>query len=331
MENLIKVSVIIPCRNEQEFIAKCIDSVLSNDFPNDKIEIIIVDGESNDKTREIVKEYSEKYSFIKLLNNPKKIAASALNIGIKEAKGGIIIRMDAHAIYNNDYISKCVYYLEKYNADNVGGIISITPRLSSIMSRGIVKAMSSFLGTGGAKYKLGLNKFEEVDTVPFGCFKKELFNRVGYFNENLLRSQDMEFNLRLKRAGGKIYLFPDIISHYYVRSDLKDFFLHNFKDGVWAIYPFKFTKKLFKLRHYMPLTLVLGLLILLFLGLFLKPILYLFYFICGLYLLILAYSSIRVSINEKDATYLVSLPIALFTRHFAYGFGSIFGIMKLLK
>ena len=330
MKNFPFVSIIIPCRNEDKFISECLDSILNNDFSKDKIEIIIVDGESDDKTIEIVKEYSEKFSFIKLLNNPKKIAASALNIGIKEAKGNIVIRMDAHAIYDNTYISKCVYYLEKYKADNVGGIIAITPRNNTIVGKGIVKAMSSFLGAGGAKYKLGSKKFEEVDTVPFGCFRREIFDKVGFFNENLKRSQDMEFNLRLKKAGGKIYLFPDIISHYYVRSSLKDFLLHNFKDGIWAIYPFKFTRTLFKLRHYVPLAFVSGLICLFLMSLFLRPFLYMFYAIIFLYLSILVYAGIKVSLKEKDATYLLSLPISLITRHFGYGFGSIVGIIKLL-
>jgi glycosyltransferase involved in cell wall biosynthesis len=331
MSKLLSVSIIIPCRNEEHFIQKCLDSVLENDYPKEKMEIFVVDGFSQDKTRKIVGEYIKKYPFIRLLDNPKFIAATALNIGIKEAKGDLIIRLDAHTTYDKSYISKCVDYSQTYNADNVGGIISITPRDDKMMGKAIVKAMASFLGTGGAKYKGGVEKFEEVDTVPFGCFKKEVFNKVGLFNENLQRSQDMEFNLRLKRSGGKIYLFPDIISYYYVRSDLISFLKHNFIDGVWAIYPFKFTKKLFKLRHYLPLIFVSGLLGLLLLGLFLKPFLYIFWGCAALYTLIIIYSAVKVSFAEKNIAYMFYLPIALATRHFSYGFGSIFGIIKLLK
>ncbi len=330
MEKIQLVSIIIPCRNEEKFISKCLDSVLENDYPKDNLEIFVVDGMSCDKTVEIVKKYTEKCPLIKLLDNPKLVAASALNIGIKASRGEIIIRMDAHAIYEKCYISKCVNYLKINGADNVGGIISVISRTNTLIGMGITKASSSFLGTGGAQYKTGTKKFEEVDTVPFGCFRRDVFDRIGFFNENLERSQDMEFNLRLKRAGGKIYLFPDIISYYYVRSNLKEFFIHNFRDGIWAIYPFKFTKKLFKPRHYVPLAFVSGLIVSLILGLFFRLFFYIFCVVAILYVCAIIYAAVKVFLKEKDATYLFSLPIALTTRHFAYGFGSVFGIIKLL-
>jgi len=331
MSNLPLVSIIIPCRNEKKFIARCLESVLENDYSKDKIEIFIVDGMSIDGTREIIKDYIQKYHFIKLIDNHKYIASSALNIGVRESKGIIIVRMDAHATYDKSYISKCVSYLEKYSADNVGGVISIIPRKNTFIGRGIAKAMSSILGTGGAKYKTGSKKFEEVDTVPFGCFRRNVFNRIGFFNENLKRSQDMDFNLRLRKVGGKIYLFSDVVSYYYVRSSLKDFFVHNFEDGIWAIYPLKFTKTFFKLRHYAPLVFVFGLIITFFMGIFSKLFYYFFLFEIFAYALIILCAAIKVSVDEKDGTYLFSLPVALATRHFAYGLGSIFGIIKLLK
>ena len=220
--------------------------------------------------------------------------------------------------------------MQNYDADNVGGVIYIIPRENTPVGRGIAKAMSSFLGTGGAHYKLGAKSFKEVDTVPFGCFKRSIFDKVGFFNENLKRSQDLEFNLRIKRAGGKIYLFPDIVSDYYSRSGLKDFFIYNFKNGIWAIYPFKFVKTLFKPRHYAPLVFVLGLTFLFMAGLFVRPFLYMFWTVIILYLAIILYAAAKVSLKEKDATYLFSLPVALAVRHFSYGLGSIFGIIKLL-
>ncbi len=329
MFKLLPVSIIIPCRNEKHFIAKCLESVLENDYPKEYLEIFVVDGMSQDKTKEIVAEYIRKYPFIKLLDNPKFIAATALNIGIKEARGDLIIRLDAHTTYDKSYISKCVSYSQNYDAENVGGVISIISRDDKMMGRGIAKAMSSFLGAGGAKYKGVSEKFEEVDTVPFGCFKKEVFDKVGLFNENLQRSQDMEFNVRIKKAGGKIYLFPDIVSYYYVRSDLKSFLKHNFIDGVWAIYPFKFTKILFKLRHYLPLIFVSGLLGLLLLGIFFSPFMYVFLVFLIAYAFVIIYSAVNVSLTEKNILYMFYLPIALVVRHLSYGFGSIFGIIKL--
>lgn len=325
------VSVIIPCRNEEKFITKCLDSVIEGDYLKNDLEVLVVDGMSSDGSRDIINEYVKKYPFIKLVDNLKRIAATGLNIGIKESRGDVIIRLDSHTAYKKDYIVKCVYYLEKYGADNVGGVIMIIPRENTLIGRGIARSMSSSFGSGDASYKIGTSNFKEVDTVPFGCFKKEVFDKVGLFNENLERSQDMEFNLRLKKAGGKIYLFPDIVSYYYVRSNLKDFFIHNFKDGIWAIYPLKFVKMAFKPRHYIPLAFVSGLMTLLLLGLFVRPILYLFLAILFLYLATMFYFSCKIALKEKKIGFLVSLPLAFIIRHFGYGLGSIAGIIKLLK
>lgn len=331
MENLPSVSIIIPCRNEKEFMPLCLNSLLDNNYPQDKMEILVIDGMSKDGTREIVKEYVKKYSFIHLVDNPKFITPSALNIGVKKSRNNIIIRIDAHAVYKTDYISKSVTYLEKYNADNIGGIWIIVPRKNTIIGRGIARSLSSFFGTGNAYYKIGSEGFKTVDTVPFGCYRKEIFSKIGFFNENLERSQDMEFNTRLKKNGGKIYLFPEIVGYYYARSTLKDFFIHNFKDGVWAVYPLKFTKIFFRPRHYIPLAFVALLILFLSLSFFNKNFFYFFFALIFIYLIFLIYFSIRISFSDKDATFLISLPIAFMVRHFSYGLGSIVGIIKLLK
>lgn len=331
MTDLPFVSIIIPCRNEEKFISKCLDSILANNYPEDKIEILIMDGLSTDRTREIINEYIKNFSFIRLLDNPKKITPTALNIGIKASKYNIIVRMDAHATYTTDYIAKCATNLKKYDADDIGGIWVIVPRKNSIIGRGIAKSMSSFFGTGNAFYKLGSETLRAVDTVPFGCYKKEIFDKIGLFNENLERSQDMEFNLRLQKAGGKIYLFPEIVGYYYVRSDLKSFFWHNIKDGIWAVYPFKFVKLPLKPRHYVPLFFVSTALMLLVLGVFSKVFLNLFLLLMAFYFTVLLLSSLKIAIKEKDYALLMSLPLAFIVRHFGYGLGSIIGIIKLLK
>src|SRR3989339_1194805 len=133
MQDLPSVSIIIPCRNEKEFMPKCLDSLLANHYPTDKMEILIVDGMSHDGTRELIAGYAKKYPFISMLDNPKRITPSALNIGIKKSANNIIVRIDAHAVYKTDYILKCVTYLKKYNADNIGGIWVIVPRKNTII------------------------------------------------------------------------------------------------------------------------------------------------------------------------------------------------------
>ena len=332
MLNLAAVSVIIPCRNEEKFISKCLDSLIKQNCSKENLEILVIDGMSEDRTRELVAQFSERHSFIKLLENSKKITPAALNIGIKNAQGGIIIRMDAHSVYREDYIANCVKYLNKYDADNVGGVLITVPTENTITAKAIILVLSCSFGRGNAHYRKGYSKgIRWVDTVFGGCYRKEIFKKIGYFNENLYRSQDMEFNVRLNKAGGKILLASDIVAYYYPKSNFKDFFEHNFNDGVWALYPLKFIKISFKLRHYIPLIFVLGLVITGILAIVLPVFSYLFVLIVGLYFLTSFYFSFKIAMKEKDARYLFLLPAVFANRHIGYGLGSLLGLLKLAK
>jgi len=331
MNNLPFVSIIIPCHNEEKYIRKCLDSVVSNDYPRNNIEVLVVDGLSEDKTREIIKSYQTKYPFIKILDNPKKFTSFAWNIGIKNAKGEVVVLMGAHTTYLKDYISKSVKYLKEYRADNVGGVLKTVPVENNILARAIAISLSHFFGAGGSYFRIGSKKPKSVDTVFGGCYKKEVFKKIGFFNENLLRSQDMEFNLRLKRAGGKILLAPDIVSYYYPKENLKDFFIHNFKDGIWAIYPLKFVKTPLRLRHYIPLIFVLSLLGTGLLGIFFPIFFWIFIFFLSLYFLSTLYSSAEITLKEKNILFLLLMPIVFANRHIGYGLGSMWGIIKLIK
>lgn len=324
------LSVIIPCRNEEKFISKCLDFVVASDYPKSKLEVLVVDGMSKDKTREIITRYSKKYFFIKLLDNPKKYTPSALNIGIKSARGKIIIRMDAHATYAKDYISKSLKYLKEYKADNVGGVIKTIPRGNNLFSSAITLVLAHPFGAGDAYYITGSKKPRWTDTVFGGCYRKEIFKKIGLYNENLIRSQDIEFNLRLRRAGGKILLAPDIVSYYYPRTNLWEFSVHNFINGFWSIYPFKFTKKLLRLRHYIPLVFVSGLIGTGILGIFSLIFFRLFLFIISLYLIVNIYFSLKIAYNKKDLRYLFLLPIVFGSRHIGYGLGSVWALINLL-
>ena len=308
------VSVIVPCRNEKNFISKCLDSIIEQDYPKYKLEVLVIDGMSEDGTREIVRDYSQKYPLIKILDNPKKFTPFALNIGIKEARGEVIVRMDAHAGYKKDYVSKCVKYLKEHDADNVGGVMKTRPAKNTLFARAIALVLSHSFGAGGSYFRTGSAKPRWVDTVFGGCYKREVFDKIGLFNENLLRSQDMEFNLRLRRAGGKILLAPDIVSYYYPKSNLRDFFLHNIKDGIWAILPLKFVKIPFRLRHYIPLIFVLTL------PLSIWP-----------YVLLSLFFSLQIALKEKDFRLFFVMPAVFFCRHFGYGLGSVFGLLKLIN
>lgn len=307
------ISVIIPCRNEEKFISECLESIINNDYPKEQLEVLVVDGMSEDKTREIVKKYCQQYSFLKLLENPKKITPAALNIGIKNSKGEIIIKMDAHALYEKDYISKCVKYLKTSGADNIGGVLRTLPAKNTLWARAIAHCLSHPFGAGTSYFRTGVKTPRWVDTVAFGCYKKEIFEKIGLFNENMAQVEDFELNWRLRKAGGKIMLFPDIKAFYYPSSDnLKDFFKHNFTDGIWATYPLKYGFEV-SLRHLIPLILVLTL-----------PL------SIWLYIPISLFFSTQIAFHGKDIRLFFAMPLAFGARHIGYGIGSIWGLVKIL-
>ncbi len=321
------VSVIIPCRNEEKFIGKCLDSLIKQDYPKDKMEILVADGRSEDGSGEMVRKYAEKYSFVKLLDNSKKFTPFGLNIGIKNSKGEVILRMDAHAGYEGDYISKCVSHLRESGADNVGGIMKTLPANDTLVAKAIAFSLSSHFGAA-SDFRVGSNKPKSVDTVFGGCYKGEIFERIGLFNERLIRSQDLEFNLRIKNRGGKILLFPDVVVYYYPQPTFFKFFKHNLNDGIWSIYPLKIIKMKFKLRHYIPLLFVASLFSSFILGIFSDFFSAIFIFILFLYGSASFYFSLKIVLKEKNARFLFLMPIAFFCRHFGYGLGSLWGIIK---
>lgn len=321
------VSIIIPCRNEEKFIAKCLDSIIGQDYPKDSLEILVVDGMSEDKTREIVNKskIQNPESRIQLIDNPEKYTPFAMNIGIRQAKGEIIMKMDSHTTYQDDYVSKCLFTLNKYKADNVGGILKALPSENTLSARAVALCLSHRFGMGNSYAKTGTKKIREVDTVAFGCFRKEIFKKVGLYDEKMVRSQDLELNLRLKKAGAKILLNPDIVGYYYTKPNLLAFLKQNLVDGSWVSYPLKFGKRVFSLRHLLPLFFVSGLFFLLITseGFFC--------FVFALYLLVSFYFSIKISIKEKDSRLLFLMPIVFGIRHFGYGLGSLYGFFKIFK
>ena len=250
--NHLRVSIVIPCRNEEKHISKCLNSLLDNSYPKDLIEIFVIDGISEDNTREIIKKYIEKYSFIELINNFKRVVPAALNIGIKKARGDIVIRIDFHSTYPSNYIEKLVLWIRKSKADNVGGVCITKPGAGTVIARAISLVLSHPFGVGNSYFRIGSEEPKYVDTVPFGCYRREIFKKIGLFNEKLIRNQDLEFNLRLKKRGGKILLVPDIVSYYYARSTLRALTKNNFSNGFWVIYSTKFAKMPFSVRHLIP-------------------------------------------------------------------------------
>ena len=215
------VSVVVPCRNEERHIAQCLDSILACDFPQERLEILVVDGCSDDGTRAILARYAERYARIHVLDNPKRITPTALNIGVLAARGEIIMRMDAHVIYPASYISQLVGALEETGADNVGGIIATLPGDDSATARAIAVGLSHPLGVGNSYFRVGSRERRWTDAVSFGCYRRQVFERIGLFDEELVRNQDDEFDLRLIKHGGRVLLLPEVVSQYYARRSLR--------------------------------------------------------------------------------------------------------------
>lgn len=323
------ISIIIPCRNEEAFISKCLDTLLANDYPKDKIEFFVIDGLSTDNTLNIVKDYLSKFPFIKIFQNPKKVFPAAVNIGIKESRGDLIFIVGAHATYDPDYFSKCVENSLKNNADNVGGVLKTVPVNNDLAGSLISFVLSNYFGVGNSKFRTGSSDILEVDTVFGGCYKKEVFQKYGMFIENLTSTSDYEFNKRIKQQGARILLIPDIEVTYFTRSTVQKFIKNNLRNGFWAIYPIALTNNLpVSLRHFVPLIFVMAMVLLLILSIkwsfFIQVLLALLTF----YLI----SSLFFSIRSVDKKYhlIPFLPIVFFILHLTYGLGSLWGAIRVI-
>jgi glycosyltransferase involved in cell wall biosynthesis len=211
------VTVLVPCRNEIRYITACLDSILSSSYPADRLEVLVLDGMSDDGTQAAVEAVMARSPVVRLVANPGRVVPTGLNAGIRAARGEIIVRMDAHNEYPPSYIGRLVQWLLETGADNVGGACVTRPAGESAVSRAIAVALAHPFGVGNAHFRLGASTVREVDTVPFGCFRRSLFDRVGLFDEELVRNQDDEMNFRIARAGGRILLVPDVVSYYYAR------------------------------------------------------------------------------------------------------------------
>lgn len=321
------VSAIVPCRNEERHIAKCLDSILANDYPRDRMEILVVDGMSEDRTREIVKGYAERFPFIRLVDNSRKHIPAAMNAGVHHACGDTIVKMDAHSTYQRDHISLCVRYQEKYRAENVGGMCKMVPGSNTAVAHAIVLCLGHRFGSGNAYIKVGVDKPTWSDTAAFGCYRKKLFERIGPFDERLLSSSDLDMNIRIRAAGGRILLVPDVVISYSADPGIRAFWKHNFADGVWATYVLRFGSKAWSWRHWVPLAFVISLLGSLALSVIHSGFSWLTLFIGGIYLIASLAVSLQIALRERHWKLLFLLPLVFGIRHLAHGLGALLGLL----
>jgi glycosyltransferase involved in cell wall biosynthesis len=315
--------------NEEHWIGKCIESVIDNDYPKELSELFIVDGLSVDKTVEIALQYSKKYPFISVLKNDKRIFPAAVNLGFYASTGEIIFILGAHATYDKNYISQCVKYLLELKADNVGGSLNTVGLTDTTVGRAITNVLSSSFGVGNSTFRTGTDKITEVDTVFGGCYARSVFDKIGIFNESLVSSSDMDFNTRLKNAGGKIYLIPEIRATYYTRSSFSGFVKNNIRNGFWAIYPLRFLDYIpVSLRHFIPLIFLSGLITGIVLSFFSSIFLFILLGTLAVYFAASVWASLKFVKN--NALNIILLPFLFFTLHLSYGVGSFYAVIKLL-
>lgn len=252
------VSVIVPVRNEARYIEGCLRSLLQSGYPPARWELLLVDGMSDDATRETIARVAATAVVpIRMLDNPHRAIPHALNIGIRAARGEIIIRADAHAAYPPNYVARCARLLRESGADNVGGPVATVPGSDTAMARAIARLLSHPLGVGNSAFRTAKHA-QEADTVPFGCYPAELFRRIGLFDERLHRNEDYEFNARLRRAGGRIVLDPRLESTYYSRATLGGLLRQAWVNGFWNAMSHYLHPACASPRHVLPLLFTLG-------------------------------------------------------------------------
>lgn len=320
-DKVAKISVVIPCRNEEKYIGKCITSIIEQSYGIENIEVMIADGLSEDRTADIIKEYGKLHPQIKYLKNEKKTAPAAMNLGIESSTGEIIIIFGAHAYMDKDYVKKCVEKLEAKDIDCVGGrIINLSENRAA---EAVSKAMASPFGVGNALFRYSETE-ELVDTVAFGAYKREVFDKIGLFDEEFIRNQDDELNFRLTLSGGKILLSPEIISYYYTRGSFSKLWNQYYQYGFWKVRGIQKHKRAASIRHLIPAGFVTGLILGTLLSIFFSLVRYIFIFVILLYLIGALVFAQRAAQDEPG--FIPSIVLTFIILHISYGLGFIEGI-----
>jgi succinoglycan biosynthesis protein ExoA len=251
----VRVTIIVACRNEISHIRAFLDSLVAQDMHGISWEAIIADGMSDDGTMGVLQQYSERHPQLRIVPNPGLIVSTGLNAAIRAARGDIIMRMDAHTSYAPTYCRRCVEILKRTGADNVGG--PARTKAHGVRARAVAAAYHSRFSTGGAGFH-DVNYEGWVDTVPYGCWRKTTLERLGLFDETLVRNQDDELNLRLVRTGGRIWQSPDIISWYSPRPAVRDLFRQYLQYGFWKVAVIRKHRLPGSWRHLVPVAFVLS-------------------------------------------------------------------------
>lgn len=320
------VSVIMPVRNEAAFIRRSLASVLRQSYPPHLMEVIIADGSSTDCTREEIRQLASATDIaVWVVDNPRRIAPSGLNCAIEKARGEIVIRVDGHCEIASDYVEHCVRHLRNRDADGVGGPIETVGE--TLQAEAIAAAMSSKFGVGGSEFRCVKDRSAYVDTVAFPAYDRRVFEKIGLFNEELVRNQDDEFNFRLRKNGGRILLSQYVKSRYYSRSNFASLWRQYYQYGLWKVRVMQLHPRQMSLRHFIPMGFVLAVIGLSVLCVFSSAAAWALAGLLAFYLVSCVGAAIKVAADTKFALFPAVL-ISFIILHFSYGFGFLAGLLR---
>lgn len=324
-----KISIIIPMRNEKNYISACIESILDSDYNQEYMEIIIIDSMSSDNSKMIVDEYVLKYKNIQYYQNPNVYTPFAFNMGIVNSSGEYIFIVSAHCKYDKDYFTVLVKYALELNADAVGAVSKTAVLNKTLKANSIKSVLSHKFGVGNSYFRIGVDELTEVDAIS-GCYHQNVFKKYGLYNEKLIRNQDIELNKRIKNAGGRLYLIPYTSYTYFVRENFTLLSKNNYSNGLWNILTAYYTKTLnsLSLRHFIPLLFVLSLILPLVLSIVIPKFIYVALISLSSYLLLVIIMSFKLRDTSNSFIYLVS---SFLTLHLSYGMGSLMGLSSVIS
>ncbi len=316
----LRVSIIVPCFNEQNTIRLLLKAIYAQTYPREELEVIIADGLSTDQTRLRIDDFQKEHPdlSLRIIDNPKRTIPAGLNRAIEAARGEFIVRLDAHSSPRSDYVKRCVAALEQGLGDSVGGVWDIRPGGEGWLARAIAIAAAHPLGVGDARYRY-TDRAQKVDTLPFGAFRRSLVERIGLFDETLLTNEDYEFNFRLRQAGGVIWLDPSIRSFYFARANLIELARQYWRYGYWKARMLRLHPGSLRWRQALPPAYVLSLMILLILWFWSVIAGWIFVIELASYVLILTLAGIRSGVKHRDVTLIFSVPLAIATMHLSWG------------
>lgn len=327
-----KVSVIVPCYNEQSTIRSLLEALHGQTFPRGEMEVLIADGMSSDGTRREIAAFQRDFPDldVRVLDNPHRTIPSALNRAIEASRGGIIIRLDAHSKPYPDYVENCVQAHGEERGDNIGGVWEIRPGAETWIAKSIAAAASHPLGVGDASYR-HTNRAAEVDTVPFGSFRRVLIERIGFFDESLLTNEDYEFNARVRKAGGRIWLDPSIRSIYFARATLLELARQYWRYGYWKWRMLRRYPDTLKWRQALPPLFVLSLVLLLFVSIFIPLAGYVLAGEMLVYFSVMFLAGLYAARRLRKPYLLIGLPLAIPVMHIAWGSGFLWSMLNMSK